>query len=102
MIGSFFSLLLSSLLAIFWPASTPDGIVTEGLKNDMGVFVFVWLFCIIIWFLQDILKVLTFKWMYKVNFNNITKSGAVELPESAKKLRADLDEAIADSTHGGH
>jgi H+-transporting ATPase len=92
-LGGVGALTVSSLLAIFWPESTPDGITTEGLKSDMGLFVFVWLFCIFFWFIQDALKVLAYKWLYAVNFNNISKSGVVELPESAKKLMADYEEA---------
>jgi hypothetical protein len=33
--------------------------------------------------------------MYKVNFNNISSTGVVELPESAKKLIADFEAAEA-------
>ena len=91
--GGVMALTLSSLLAIFWPESEPDGILTEGLKSDMGLFVFVWLFCLVFWLIQDAMKVLAYKWLYKVNFNNISKSGVVELPESAKKLIADYEEA---------
>ncbi len=91
--GGVAALTLSSLGAIFWPESEPDGILTEGLRSDMGLFAFVWIFCIFFWIIQDLLKVLAYKWMYKVNFNNISKSGVVELPESAKKLIADFEEA---------
>lgn len=66
----------------------------------MGLFGFVWIFCIVFWFIQDLFKVLAYKWMYRVNFNNISKSGVVELPESAKKLIADFEAALASSTHG--
>ncbi|GKY97130.1 hypothetical protein MPSEU_000671400 [Mayamaea pseudoterrestris] len=92
--GAIFSLTLSSLLAIFWPASDPDGIATEGLRSDMGIFWFIWIFCILVWFIQDVMKLLTFKWMYSVNFNNVTKSGVVELPASAKLLLANLEAAM--------
>ncbi|GKY97574.1 hypothetical protein MPSEU_000715900 [Mayamaea pseudoterrestris] len=93
LIGGVIALTLSSLLSIFWPQSTPDGILTEGLRSDMGLFGFVWIFCIFFWFIQDVLKVLTYKYMYRVNFNNISKSGVVELPESAQKLIADFEAA---------
>ena len=66
----------------------------------MGLFGFVWIYCIVFWVIQDLLKVLAYKWMYRVNFNNISKSGAVELPESAKKLIADFEAAVALSPHG--
>jgi H+-transporting ATPase len=55
--GGAFALTASSLIAIFWPDSNPDDIPTEGLRNDMGLFGFVWLFCLFFWFVQDALKV---------------------------------------------
>lgn len=100
MMGGCMALGLSSILAIFWPLTYPDGIPTEGLRNDMGVFAFVWIFCLIFWFIQDILKVLAYKFLYKVNFNNISRTGVVVLPESAKKLIEDFDSALVSSSHG--
>jgi H+-transporting ATPase len=85
---------VSSILSIFWPDSSPDGIPVSGLKYDMGLFGFVWIYCLLFWFLQDLLKVLAYKWMYKVNFNNISTSGVVVLPDSAKQFVAKLDEAL--------
>ena len=69
--GGIIALTVSSLLSIFWPKSMPDGILTEGLQSNMAVFGFVWVYCIFFWFLQDLAKVAAYKYMYKVNFNNI-------------------------------
>ena len=71
LLGGCIALTISSLLAIFWPVSTPDGIPAEGLRNNMSVWVFVWLYCIVWWFIQDAAKVATYHYMYKTNFNNI-------------------------------
>lgn len=71
MAGGTLALTISSLLAIFWPLSMPDGILTEGLRSNMKVFVFVWLYCIFWWFVQDAAKVFTYFLMYKTNYNNI-------------------------------
>ena len=95
LMGGVLALTLSSILSIFWPYSTPDQIVTEGLRSDMGVFAFVWLFCLFFWMIQDLSKVLLYKLMYKTNFNHISTSGVVVLPESAKQIVADLEAAIA-------
>jgi H+-transporting ATPase len=57
LLGGVMALSISSLLAIFWPDSKPDGILTEGLLNEMGLFVFVWCFCLLFWIIQDIAKV---------------------------------------------
>lgn len=59
--GGFFALTMSSLLSIFWPQSKPDGILTEGLKSQIGLFFFVWIFCLIFWLVQDVCKVLGYK-----------------------------------------
>jgi H+-transporting ATPase len=100
--GGVIALTLSSLLAILWPQSKPDGIVTEGLESDMGTFAFVWIYCLIFWFIQDFLKVMVYKWMYATNFNNISRSGVVVLPDSAKKLIDDLEKALAMNDATGH
>ena len=102
--GGMIALTTSSLVAVFWPKSTPDEIETEGLRNDMGLFVFVWLYCIIWWFIQDLAKVLAYKYMYATNFCNINATGVVKLPESAKKLAEDLDRAMLEEAQngGGH
>lgn len=99
--GGMFALSLSSLLSIFWPSSKPDGILTQGLRSDIGIFGFVWIYCIFWWFIQDASKVLLYKWMYWVNFNNITKSGVVEFPESSLKLMETLDQAIKEGVPEG-
>jgi hypothetical protein len=39
--------------------------------------------------------------MYKTNFNQISKSGVVEFPESALALAEELKKAIADGTANG-
>jgi H+-transporting ATPase len=103
--GGAFALSLSSLLAILWPNSELDKIQVEGLKNNMGLFAFVWLYALVFWGFQDLLKVLTYKWMYATNFNNINATGVVVLPESAKKLIEEFDAVLAKGTvdeHGGH
>jgi H+-transporting ATPase len=100
--GGVIALALSSVLSIFWPASTPDGILTEGLESDMGTFAFVWIYCLLFWFIQDGLKVLVYKWMYATNFNNISLSGVVVLPDSAMKLIEDLEKALAVNEAADH
>jgi len=77
LVGGVTALTISSLLSIFWPASEPDGILTEGLKSDMGVFGFVWLYCIIFWVVQDCAKVAAYKLMFHTNFNDINNTGVI-------------------------
>jgi H+-transporting ATPase len=99
--GATFALTLSSLLSIFWPSSTPDGIPTEGLRNDMGLFGFVWIYCIIFFFIQDVCKVQCYRIMFKTNFNGISTTGVVVFPESTKKLVNELREALKDEAENG-
>lgn len=91
LVGACLALFLSSILAIFWPNTEIEGIPVEGLRSDMGLFGFVWLYSFVFFLLQDGAKVLVYKWMNKVNFMDISTTGVVVLPESAKKLIADLD-----------
>jgi len=88
------ALSLSSILAIFWPKSSPDGIPTEGLQSELGVFGFVWIFCLIFFVVQDVFKVFAYRFMYRTNFAGINETGAVVLPESAEKLIAEMDAAL--------
>ena len=78
--GGVFALAVSSILSLVWPPSSPDGIETEGLSSDAGVFGFVWLFCLFWWFVQDACKVLLYKFMYKYNFLGISDTGVMVLP----------------------
>jgi hypothetical protein len=45
-------------------------------------------------FVQDLLKVVVYWWMYKINFNGIGTSGVVVLPESAEQLIRDFDDGV--------
>lgn len=94
LMGGFIALSLSSILSLYWPQSKPDGILVEGMKNDKGLFGFVWIYSFVFWLFQDTLKVATYYWMYKVNFNNIATTGVVVLPESARNLIKQLDAAL--------
>jgi H+-transporting ATPase len=60
LIGGLAALTLSSVLAIVWPKSTADDIEVEGLANNLVLFVFVWILCLISWIIQDACKVGTY------------------------------------------
>merc|ERR1711871_959224 len=65
-----FALTTSTILACVWPESTPDEIYTLGLTVRGFSFMpmFIWMYCIFWWFIQDAAKVYTF---YIVNKYNI-------------------------------
>lgn len=101
--GGCIALALSSLLALLWPETELDAIPVEGLMNNPGLFVLVWLYSLAFWFVQDGLKVVCYKYMYAVNFYGINDTGVVVLPESVltlmKQLDAATDEAAAHAHH---
>ena len=65
-----FALTTSTILACVWPESMPDEIYTLGLTVRGFSFMpmFIWMYCIFWWFIQDAAKVYTF---YIVNKYNI-------------------------------
>jgi H+-transporting ATPase len=93
--GGIIALSISSVLSIVWPEGEQDHIAVLGLQSNMGLFGFVWIFCLIFWFIQDTLKVIFYRLMYKYNFNGIATSGVVVLPESALKIIQDLENEMS-------
>jgi H+-transporting ATPase len=63
------ALSISSILSITWPDSQPDGILTEGLANDLGLFIFVWILCLVSWLIQDLCKVIVYRVSDRPKFN---------------------------------
>jgi H+-transporting ATPase len=96
-IGGCLALSASSLIAIFVDTKLDD-ISVSGLKSDMGLFAFVWIYSLIFWFIQDAMKVGCYAWMLKANFNGISNTGVMVLPESAQKLIKEYDAAVDDLT----
>jgi hypothetical protein len=73
--GGCIALAISSVVSLVLPSTELDKIEMEGLMNVPGVFAFVWIFSLIFWFVQDLSKVLLFKWTLKTNFRGISTSG---------------------------
>jgi len=73
--GAVLSLAVSTCVAAFFPSTDPDNIHTVGLASlsdgqpEMAsqrlMPVYVWLYCVVWWFLQDWIKVLSYVWMEK-------------------------------------
>ena len=82
-----FALTLSTIIALSWPASSPDGVYTLGLgrREPYGLFVYIWLYCIGWWFVQDACKVLTFYYLKKHNIFGYNDTGKFEMPASTLK-----------------
>jgi H+-transporting ATPase len=69
--GAIGSLTLSTLVATFWPASSPDHVNTRGLWYNPAEYaeasykyklmpLFVWGYCVTWWFIQDMVKVIVY------------------------------------------
>merc|ERR1711968_59362 len=73
MICGCFALLLSTMLACFWPESTLDDMQVIGLayKSPADLAFWVWVYCILCWFIQDLAKVATYAIMEKYNIFGI-------------------------------
>ena len=72
-----FALGCSTLLACYWPLSRPDGIPTLGLEQKPPYIlpVFIWVYCIAWWFVQDAAKVGTFNLLKRFNVFGYNDSG---------------------------
>ena len=74
------SLIISTLLACFWPSSYPDDIYTHGLVDKQGfqmLPLYIWLYSIAGWLLQDALKVFTYYLLKKFNIFDINNNGII-------------------------
>lgn len=100
--GGAFALFISSLLSVIWGDGEIEEIPVNGLLHDMELFGFVWIYSLVFFILQDLLKVGVFKWMYWKNFQNIASTGVVVLPKSAEKLIADMEAALGETTKAHH
>jgi len=68
------ALSLSTALAIGWPKGTLDGIAVEGLGHEAKhqlLFLWVWLYCLVAWLIQDTSKVVCYKILMKYNLFGI-------------------------------
>jgi len=92
--GCVFALTVSSVLALFWPHSYPDGIETIGLIASPALFGFVWIFCLIFWIIQDILKVLCAKLLHTTNFCGVATTGVVVFPQTTLDFIKTLENKV--------
>jgi hypothetical protein len=80
------SLTLSTVIACTWPECYPDGIYTEGLGSHEPYLLplYVWVYCIVFWFLQDFAKVQCYYLLSSWNIfdiNNTLRKGIVDEEE---------------------
>ncbi|KAG1661530.1 hypothetical protein FOA52_000040 [Chlamydomonas sp. UWO 241] len=75
------ALTISTVLGCVWPDGRTDDIRTEGLAlGDYTLMpLWVWLYCIVWWWIQDAIKVAGYWFMYKVNLFDIRTDKMVNL-----------------------
>jgi len=95
LIAACLSLAVSTILACLWPASYPDDIYTIGLtlRDPRIMPLAVWIYCIIWWFIQDILKVITYKLFRYFNIFDINLKHRLSADLGAAQAQAD-DEGV--------
>mmetsp|Transcript_34189 Transcript_34189/g.75828 ORF Transcript_34189/g.75828 Transcript_34189/m.75828 type:complete len:1030 (+) Transcript_34189:195-3284(+) len=76
-----FALTLSTILACVWPNGNTDKIPTEGLAYEDYTLMplWIWIYCIVWWFIQDALKVIAYWLMHKFNIFNINSDKVVNM-----------------------
>ena len=88
------ALTASTIIACVWPSSNPDNVPTLGLgrREPYPLAVYIWLYCIAWWFVQDACKVGTYYLLKKYNIFGYNDTGKLVMPESALKYIADNKE----------
>lgn len=73
------ALTTSTILACVWPHSRPDGIPTLGLERKAPYLLplYIWIYCILWWFVQDIAKVYTFRILKRYNIFGYNNTGMI-------------------------
>jgi len=89
-----FALMLSTILACSWPRVHLDGMLVEGLKGALPVYV--WLYCIFWWFVQDVTKVALYWWMEKYNIFGINDSSIFAIDGSGPKSVDSVENPLLD------
>lgn len=84
-----FSLTISTIIACTWPKSTPDGLLTEGLttRPPYELVVYIWIYCLVWWLVQDVAKVYAYKVMrhynlFEINSDELSLDEALEVAKT--------------------
>ena len=83
MIAVMVSLIISTFLASYWPEGELDGLPVKGLALGQYTLMplWIWIYCILWWFIQDALKVLTF---WGLNHYNIFPNTLAQVSDYEK------------------
>merc|ERR1719231_277431 len=102
--GAMIALSCSTMFAMFWPKSYPDGIQTEGLVRSPPYMLeaFVWCWSLAWWFAEDAAKVFCRWIVHKYNIFDINNTGVMVLTEKAKVEQVEMKKAAENPSAGHH
>jgi H+-transporting ATPase len=82
------SLSISTILACAWPPAYIDGVLTVGLlrREPYALVAYIWIYCLIVWMIQDAFKVFGIWLMRQCNALNINASGKLVEKESTRRF----------------
>jgi H+-transporting ATPase len=105
--GGLIALTASTLLAMFWPRSNPDKILTVGMVNEdpaasKGLVLFVWIWSLVWWFAVDAAKVGAHYLIYKYNIFGVNDVGVMQLTPEAVRIRKEIEDYVPPKTGGHH
>jgi len=75
--AGFIALTISTILACVWPTGDSDGVYAMGLgrRKPYTLALYIWLYCIVWWFIQDACKVFAFYILKKYNIFGYNDTG---------------------------
>lgn len=89
------ALTTTTLLALLWPCTDLDEVPVCGLAHESGQFIalWVWLYCIVFFFIQDAAKVMVFRMLLRFNLFDInaTHLQHEEVPLDEVIVREDIE-----------
>uniref|UniRef100_A0A7S3HPG4 P-type H(+)-exporting transporter n=1 Tax=Spumella elongata TaxID=89044 RepID=A0A7S3HPG4_9STRA len=85
------ALLVSTILALTWPESTMDDVPIQGLAQGKpyDFIMYIWVYCVAWFFVQDAVKVLTYYLLKTFNVFGFNDTGKLVLPDSALRYIRD-------------
>jgi len=105
--GGVIALTASTILAMFWPESKPDKILTVGMVNNdplpsKWLVLFVWIWSLIWWFAVDAAKVGADYIIHKYNIFGVNEVGIMKLTDEAVRIKKEIQDYVPPKKGGGH
>ena len=99
--GAMAALTSSTLISMFWPQSSPDKILTEGLVSSppYALVAWVWLWSLMWWFVEDAAKVLCRFYVHRYNIFGINNTGVMVMTDSALAAKHVIETAVDAPQH---